>query len=165
VRLALLIHRLLRIASLGLELGQGGLLRLQPLLSSRQGLLRLGQLLAAVDEALLVGCHGGVAIGQQALLAGLELAVLFFDAALLSGQHANGLLHLRHRAGLLRGTALGFAQRIFQRRQLLSLFFSLGSQNVGLLCSGFVALGQFAQLDSGLLCACGPALRLFSQLL
>lgn len=51
----------------------------------------------------------GVAVGAQALVAGVELAALLVQAALLGGQHANLLLYLHHtgRAARWRGSAPG----------------------------------------------------------
>ncbi len=78
------------------------------------GFLGRGQLLLQVDQARLVGRGQGIAVSQQALAALGQLAALFFDVALVGGQHLDLLLHLGHAATLLAGAGLGLAQGFFE---------------------------------------------------
>ena len=101
-----------------LKLGQHGLGHLGHFLCCHQCRL------CALNTGLIRGGQG-IAVRAQTLMALLKLAALFFDVALLRGQHLDLLLHLPHAVALLVGRTLGLAQGIFQIRQRFGLLFAL----------------------------------------
>ena len=127
-------------------------------------LLCLGQLALQIEQALLVGRGQGVLVGGQALAAGVELAGLVLDAALLGGQHLDLLLHLADGAALLGRLRVGLAQRVFQRGENALLLFQLRGQGDGAVLALGGLGGDLLQLGLGILPAGGPLGGLLGQL-
>ena len=153
---------LLRAAGL-VQLRHQGLQFLQAGVGQLGGLLRALKLFLQLGQAAVVGGGQAVAVGGQALAPGAELAVLLGHAALLSRQHAQGLLDLGHAVALGLGLRLGAFQRFFQVGQLLGLVFNLGFQQFGLLVAHQRQLGQALYLLQRLVAALGPLGALLGQ--
>ena len=158
------IHGLLALAALVVQIGGLGLPVFQP---GRRFGLGLGggfQLrLQGLQPRGIVHTQG-LAVGAQAVAALVELAALFIQAALLGGQHANGLLHAHHGLALGVGLRLGLAVCVFVRGQLGGLVFDLRGQNLGLLFGIHALPAQGFQLVLGLLLAVRPLECLLLQL-
>ena len=160
---ALAVDGLLARAAVVVELGHRFLQLVQAGLGGFGNFLRFFKLLAQVVQAGFIGCGQRIAVGAQALKAGVELAALLVKTALLGGQHADLLLHLHHAAALLCRAALGLAQGFFQIRHLHGLLFDLGGQHLGALFGIHPGTGQVFQLDIGLFLAGLPLGDLLGQ--
>ena len=160
-----LVHGALARAAVFVECGHLLLQILQSGFGLGRQSLGLSQLFLQVAQPGLVGRSQGVAVGQQAFAALLQLARLFFHVALLSRQHANLLLHLHHGGALGGGVVLGFAQGFFQIGQRHGLVFDLGGQGHALVFGHGRLLSQGFQLGLGVLAAGAPLGGLFHQLL
>ena len=147
---------------------QGGHLFLQVLQPglrfSREG-FSLGQLFLQLLQACFIGRGQSVAVGQQPFAAVVLLTRLFFDVALVCGEHANLLLDLHHRGALAICVVLRFKEGFFQVGQGHGLVFNLRCQRHALVFGRGRLFRQSVQLGQRVLAAGAPVRSLLHQLL
>lgn len=93
-----------------------------------------------------VGYLDGMTVLQQTLATGAQLACLFVDAALLSSQNPDLMLHLSDADALLVGSALRQTPGVFQFGQLRGVVFQLRGQQLGFFRTQEFQLRQARQL-------------------
>ena len=136
----------------------------QPGLSHGLRFLGSCELGVEVDEPRFVGCIEGIAISRQALQPQTKGTRLFFNVALVCGQHLYLLLHLRHARALLVGLGLCAAQGFFKCWQLADLILALRGQQFGFFFGIDGLLGQAFKLYSRISLARCPLSGLLFQL-
>ena len=161
---AFIVDLLLALAARFVELGHAVLQFLQSRLGQFGGFAGLVELLLQLGQLLRIGHHQGLAIGAHALAAGLLLAALLVQAALLGGQHLDVLLHLHHHRALAGGAGLGLLQRFVQLGLAHGVLFQLGLQDGSLLLRVHVLAFELLQLGAGILLARIPLHHLGGQL-
>ena len=146
-----------------IQLGDRVLQVVQPCVGHLEGFPGGVKLLLQLGQPGFVGrCHG-VAVSQQTFAPALQLAALFFDAALLCRQHLDLLLHLGHRAALLVGGRLGAGQGLFEVGQMPRLLLHLRRQQLGLLFAGGGKSRQALDFCLGIVFAGSPLVHLLLQ--
>ena len=135
------------------QLGLGDLVRG----SGLRGLGRQGL------QLRIVGRGQGLAVCTQALGAALKLALLLLHAALLSSQHLDFLLHLRHGAALGVGCGLGGLQTGLQDRQLRVQRLQLRCQRADLVFATLQRCADLHAVGLGVFAALRPLADLLAQ--
>ena len=129
------------------------------------GFLGRFKLTRQTRQARFVGGVQCIAVGAELFAPKRQRARLLLNIALVSGQHLDLLLHLRHACALLVGLGLRTAQGFFKRRQLALLVFALGSQQFSLFFSLSRLARQIVSFNRCIMLARGPLRGLLGQLL